>query len=97
MSSKNKIVPAITSLRDNNGEVPNGGSTPHTSLQLSGTAAFGDRVEIFDGSVAKGQVVVTAPGIWSFQLTGLIVGAHQVTAKNETGVSAPRSFVVIAR
>ena len=96
MPSTNKIVLAITSVKDSRGEVANGGTTPDTSLQLSGQAAIGDRVKIFDGSVEKGQVGVTGPGNWSFQLTGLTIGTHKVTAKNETGVSTPRSFVVTA-
>lgn len=96
MSSTSKIVPAITSLRDSKGEVPNGGSTYETSLQMLGVAAAGGKVEIFMGAISKGEVNADASGKWIFQLTGLPIGTQQVTAKNETGVSAPRSFTVKA-
>ena len=91
-----EIVPVITSVRDDKGEIPNGGATSATSVQLSGVAAAGEKVEIFDAAVLRGQVVVSAAGRWDFRLTSLMLGAHSVMAKGSAGMSSIRTFTVVA-
>jgi hypothetical protein len=96
MSAEKNVVPVINSVRDDKGEIPNGGATSANSVQLSGVAAAGEEVEIFDGAVLRGRVVVSAAGSWDFDLTSLMPGAHSVMAKGSAGMSSARSFTVIA-
>lgn len=97
MSVDKNAVPAITSVKDNQGsEIPNHGATTATAVQLSGLAGAGEKVEILDGSVLKGQVVVNSAGHWALHLTGLAVGIHSITAKGAAGTSPARTFTVIA-
>lgn len=97
MSAEKNVVPVITNVKDDNGvEIPNGGATSANSVQLSGVAPAGEEVEIFDGAVPRGRVVVSATGGWDFHLTSLMPGAHSVMAKGSAGMSSARSFTVIA-
>ncbi|ROO05097.1 hypothetical protein BK673_22870 [Pseudomonas fluorescens] len=96
MSAEKNVVPVITSVKDDKGEIPDGGATSATYVQLSGGAAAGEKVEIFDGAVLRGQVVVGAAGRWDFHLTGLKQGIHSITAKGSAGTSPVRSFIVSA-
>lgn len=96
MSAEKNVVPVITSVRDDKGDIPNGGATSATSVQLSGVAAAGEKVEIFDGAVLRGQVVVSAAGRWDFHLTSLMLGTHSVMAKGGAGMSSTRTFTVVA-
>lgn len=95
MSAEKNVVPVITSVRDDEGEIDNGGTTSATSVQLSGAADAGEKVEIFDGAVLRGQVVVGAAGLWDSRLTSLMVGAHSVTARGSAGTSPVRTFIVV--
>jgi hypothetical protein len=97
MTTEKNSVPTITSVRDSQGvEIPNGGATPSSNLQLSGFASAGDRVEIIDNNVVKGQILANATGAWLFYLMGLSVGGHSISAKGQAGISAPRTFSVVA-
>ncbi|MBY8934886.1 hypothetical protein [Pseudomonas fluorescens] len=95
MSAEKNVVPVITSVRDDRGVIDNGGTTSATSVQLSGVADAGEKVEIFDGAVLRGQVVVGAAGLWDSRLTSLMVGAHSVTARGSAGTSPVRTFIVV--
>jgi hypothetical protein len=86
--------PTIDRVQDSQGEVSNGG-TVDTHLTVSGTASANQMVALFDGQTALGTAVVNTAGAWTFDLTGLTIGAHSVTAKANYGssqVSAPRTF-----
>lgn len=87
--------PTIDRVQDSQGEVSNGGTTVDTHLTVSGTASANQMVALFDGQTALGTAVVNTAGAWTFDLTGLTIGAHSVTAKANYGssqVSAPRTF-----
>ena len=91
--------PTTDSVRDLQGEVSNGGTTVDTHLTVSGTAAANQAVELFDGQTALGSAHVNANGAWTFNLTGLAIGAHSVTAKAMYGsgqVSVARTFSTLA-
>ncbi|POA44419.1 hypothetical protein C1893_25495 [Pseudomonas sp. MPR-ANC1] len=97
MSVDKNAVPAITSVKDDQGsEIPNGGATTATSVQLNGLAGAGENVQILDGVVVRGQVVATAAGHWALSLTGLTRAPHSITARGEAGFSPARTFTVIA-
>jgi hypothetical protein len=65
------------------------------SVTVSGNAAPGSTVEIFDGA-SLGTTKASALGTWSKTLTGLDNGAHLFSAKasNLSGTSASSSLVV---
>lgn len=87
--------PTIDRVQDSQGEVSNGGTTVDTHLTVSGTASANQMVALFDGQTALGTAVVNTAGAWTFDLTGLTIGTHSVTAKANYGssqISAPRTF-----
>lgn len=93
------VKPTIDSVRDSQGEVTHGGTTFDTSVTLAGKAAAGQKVEIFDGAVSKGQATVNATGDWTLAVTGLATASHNMTAKALYGsgpVSTARTFTVAA-
>lgn len=75
------IPPVIISVSDSRGSVANGGVTYDRTIVLTGTAYRDQKVEILDGSTARGEVTVSASGTWTYTLTGLAEGAHSVKAK----------------
>ncbi|MFJ4197987.1 hypothetical protein ACIP0B_28460, partial [Pseudomonas sp. NPDC089534] len=94
-------TPTITSVKDpKNVEIPHGGLTVETSVTLTGAAAKGLKVEVFDGTVSKGQATANATsGVWTLAVAGLSVAAHSFTAKALYGanpVSAARTLTVTA-
>jgi hypothetical protein len=69
-----------------------------TAVTLSGVAAKGQKVEIFDGTVSKGQATAHATtGVWTLLVSALAVAAHSFTVKALYGsgaVSAARTLTV---
>ncbi|KJZ33043.1 hypothetical protein VC33_28750, partial [Pseudomonas fluorescens] len=59
-----------------------------------------EKVEVFDGTVSKGQPSADpTTGIWTLTVSGLAVAAHRFTAKALYGsgqVSAVRTLTVVA-
>ncbi|QHF49643.1 hypothetical protein [Pseudomonas sp. S49] len=93
-------APTITSVKGSPSdvEIPQGGSTVETAVTLSGVAAKGQKVEIFDGTASKGQANADATiGDWTLLADGLAVAVHSFTAKALYGsgvVSAARTLTV---
>ncbi|RON45625.1 hypothetical protein BK665_29905, partial [Pseudomonas frederiksbergensis] len=81
-------------------EIANGGITVETAVVLTGAAAKGQKVQIFDGTVSKGEATADATtGIWTLTVSGLTVAAHIFTAKALYGsgaTSAARTLTVTA-
>lgn len=73
-------VPVVTSVRDSQKEIPNAGKTTETTVTVSGNAAAGQQVEVFDNSKSKGRVSVTAAGEWTQVIGGLALTGHSVKA-----------------
>ena len=95
-------APTLTSVKGSpsDDEIPQDGTTVETAVTLSGVAAKGQKVEIFDGTVSKGPATADpTTGVWTLLMSALAVAAHSFTAKALYGsgaVSATRTFTVIA-
>ncbi|WP_447797604.1 hypothetical protein [Pseudomonas moraviensis] len=93
-------APTLTSVKGSpsGDEIPHGGLTVETAVTLSGVAAKGQKVEIFDGTVSKDQATAHATtGVWTLLVSALAVAAHSFTAMARYGsgeVSAARTFTV---
>ncbi|KAA0984638.1 Ig-like domain-containing protein [Pseudomonas sp. ANT_J28] len=74
-------APIIAAVKDpNNVTVPNGGSTPHTQLTVTGSAPKNQRVEILVDTVPNGSTAVSEQADWTLPIV-VTQGAHSVTAK----------------
>ena len=96
-------APAITGVSDAVGAIqgaiaPNG-STDDTRPTISGTAAAGTRISVYDGNVLLGTTVAGGSGSWSFRpATALSDGVHffTATATSVTGnISVPTTVYEI--
>ncbi|MFJ2532165.1 hypothetical protein ACIOVE_28375, partial [Pseudomonas helmanticensis] len=96
------VVPTLTSVKGSPSgvEIPQGEVTVETAVTLSGVAAKGQKVEIFDGTVSKGPATADpTTGVWTLLISALAVAAHSFTAKALYGsgaVSAARTLTVTA-
>jgi hypothetical protein len=93
--------PTVTSAKGSpsGANIPNAGFTVETAVTLSGVAALGQKIEVIDNAVSKGQTTThTTTGVWTLLVTDLAVGAHRFTAKMESlgATSAPRTLTVTA-
>ncbi|VVP18330.1 hypothetical protein [Pseudomonas fluorescens] len=94
--------PAITSIKgaSNGVEIPNGGTTVETAVVLTGLASKGQKVDVSDGKVSKGQPTADpTTGIWSLSVSGLNVDLYSYTATALYGsgqTSQAWTFTVIA-
>jgi hypothetical protein len=61
-------------------EIPEGSDTEETAVTLSGKAAKGQQIEVFDGATSKGRVTAKS-GIWESLVTALSEGEHSFKAK----------------
>src|SRR5829696_6542765 len=86
-------APEISSPADNS-------SNNDGNVTVSGTAASGSTVELFDGATSKGTTQADAGGSWSKALSGVSDGSHTYTAKatdaagNTSAASNSRTVVV---
>ena len=95
MSVDKNTVPAITSVKDDQGtEIDNGGTTAATSVQLSGLAGALESVDILDGADWLGGINTNAAGHWIVD-TRMTLGAHSITAKGKAGTSPASTFTVV--
>jgi hypothetical protein len=85
-------VPTVTSVRDSQKEISNGGKTTETAVTVKGTAAANQQVEVFDNSTSKGRVSVTGAGEWAQSVSGLALGGHSIKAVARYG-DEPQSNV----
>ena len=90
-------VPTVTSVRDSQKEILNGGKTTETAVTVKGNAAASQQVEVFDSSTSKGVVSVNGAGEWTQAVSGLGLGAHSIKAiarYGEEPQSNVRTFTV---
>ncbi|WP_223569668.1 Ig-like domain-containing protein [Pseudomonas sp. BF-R-26] len=96
------VAPTISSVKGTSSgdEIPNGDTTVETSVTLTGTASKGQKVDVLDGAVSKGQPTADpTTGIWTLVVSGLSVAPHSFTAKALYGsgaVSAAWTLTVTA-
>lgn len=94
------VAPTIDSVKGSPSGVviPNGGTTLETSVTLTGTASRGQKVQVLDSTLSKGEPTADlVTGIWTLPVTGLSAALHSFTAKALYGtgqVSAPHTFTV---
>jgi hypothetical protein len=95
-------APTLTSVKGapSGVEIPQAGVTEETAVTLSGVAAKGQNVEIFDGDTSKGPATADpTTGVWTLLVSGLAVAAHSFKAKALYGPgeeSASRTLTVTA-
>jgi hypothetical protein len=78
------IAPTIDSVIGtvSGNEIPQNGTTGETAVTLSGVAAKGQQIEVFDGATSKGKATADpATGKWELPITGLSAAAHSFKAK----------------
>ena len=93
------VMPAIVSVRDSKGEVPNGGTTFDTRLTLSGTGTIESELDIVDGTTSLATTRADANGAWTVELPGVPPKTYSITAVAKDGsglISQPRTFEVLA-
>lgn len=73
--------PFIASMTDSRGLVLDNGVSVDTQMTLRGLAAPGQRVEVFSDTVSRGVALSDSDGRWSYQVSGLTLGRHALTAK----------------
>jgi hypothetical protein len=93
--------PAITSIKGASSgvDISNGGTTVETAVVLTGLASKGQKVDVRDGTVSKGQPTADATGVWSLTVSDLSVDPHSYTATALYGsgqTSEAWTFTVIA-
>ena len=76
------IAPSITSVKDSGGaEIPDNGTTYDTTVNVSGKASPGQKVEVLDSNASLGDALVGIDGAWSMTLSGLTAATHSIKAK----------------
>lgn len=93
-------APTLTSVKGSpsGNEIPQNGTTFETAVTLSGAAAKGQKVEIFDGAISRGIADVNGSGTWTRLVTGLAVESHSFKAKALYGngqESEPHTLIVL--
>jgi hypothetical protein len=96
-------APTLTSVKGSPSgvEIPQNDTTVETAVTLSGVAAKGQQVEIFDGATSKGKATADpTTGKWERLVTGLIAAAHSFKAKALYAPGAestpPRTLTVVS-
>ena len=73
-------APVISGFTNDSGTVGDGITNDNTPT-LSGTAAAGSTITVYDGSTALGTTTADGSGAWSYTTGTLSDGAHSLTAK----------------
>ena len=101
VSAVEDVRPTITSVKGSpsNEDIPEGGTTVEIAVTLTGTAAKGQKVDIFDGvSVVDEAVADAITGVWTLLVSELTATDHSFTAKAKYGSrqisQPPRTFQV---
>ncbi|RDL14458.1 WD40 repeat domain-containing protein [Pseudomonas jessenii] len=97
------VKPQITSVKGSpsGDEIPEGGTTVETAVTLTGTAAKGQKVEVFDGATSRGDATAdVTTGNWALSDSGLSLTTHLYKAKALYGSgfeSSARTFSVVEK
>ncbi|SEP36449.1 Ig-like domain-containing protein, partial [Pseudomonas sp. ok266] len=95
-------APTLTSVKGSPSdiEIPEGAETTETAVTLSGAAAKGQKVEVFDGIEPVGTPQADAKGAWNWAVSNLKEEKHSFTAQalyGEGQISEPaRTLTVIS-
>ncbi|MBY8933055.1 hypothetical protein J1G32_01870, partial [Pseudomonas fluorescens] len=77
-------APTLTSVKGSpsGNDIPQNGFTVERAVTLSGVAAKGQKVEIFDGAASKGPATADAlTGVWMLPVSSLTTTEHSFKAK----------------
>ena len=97
------LKPQITSVKGSpsGDEILEGGTTVETAVTLTGTAAKGQKVEVFDGATSRGDATADGTtGNWELRDSGLSLTTHLYKAKALYGSgleSSARTFSVVGK
>ena len=87
---------AVTNVKDSQGStVPNGGTTPDTTLDLSGTAPANTVAFILDNGEVVGTTSVTIAGTWAISLNALAPGEHRFNVRAIDATLSPPWVVTV--
>lgn len=76
------VAVAILKIRDAEGnEIPAGSTTLANYVTVTGAAATGLEVEVFDGTTSKGKAMANTSQEWNLAIADLAVGPHALKAK----------------
>ncbi|VVQ33957.1 hypothetical protein PS947_03787 [Pseudomonas fluorescens] len=78
------IAPTIDSVIGtvSGNDIPQNGTTVETAVTLSGVAAKGQQIEVFDGTTSEGDATADpTTGKWERLVSGLSIAEHSFTAK----------------
>ncbi|UEB93527.1 hypothetical protein LIS66_14055 [Pseudomonas sp. HN2] len=96
-------APTLTSVKGSpsDDEIPQNGTTVETAVTLSGVAAKGQQIEVFDVATSVGKATADpATGIWELPVTGLSVATYNFKARALYAPGAestpPRTLTVIS-
>ncbi len=72
------VAPTITQIKDSDDlDITHGGITTSTHVTITGMASKGQRVDVLDGNVSKGQATADpVTGVWTLEVIGLSATAH---------------------
>jgi len=77
-------APTITSAKGSpsGADIPNGSTTVETDVTLRGVAAKGQKVDVLDGTISKGQPTAdSVTGVWTLLVSALTAVEHSFTAE----------------
>lgn len=87
-----EVKPEITAATDSKGDpLTNPDTTTGTTVNLSGTVAEGEKVEIYDGDTLLDEAI-TADAAWTYEAKNLSQTVHTFKAKGKYG-SLPESNI----
>ncbi len=77
-------APTLSSIKGSpsNSEIAENGYTAETAITVSGIAAKGQKIEIFDNNVSSGTATADATGLWEKIITGLSTTTHSFNIKS---------------
>ncbi|MHC8390422.1 hypothetical protein ACYZTM_20815 [Pseudomonas sp. MDT2-39-1] len=96
MTSTKTVAPVITRIEGSKGDIPDGGTTEDTMVDIFGTAKHPLIVQLFNNGDSLGAATIDANGEWFFRLVDLNVGEHAITAETVEGTSPAWKFKVEA-
>ncbi|PMW27289.1 hypothetical protein C1X49_32590, partial [Pseudomonas sp. MPR-E5] len=74
------LKPAIDSVTDSKGPVPQGGITFDRSVTVTGKASPNQKVRLLDGTTSLGEPTTNGSGIWTQVVNALTVKAYSLKA-----------------
>ncbi|MHC8342331.1 hypothetical protein [Pseudomonas sp. RT6P73] len=94
MTSTKTVGPVITRIEGSGVDIPDGGTTEATMVEIFGTATPRRIVKLLDNGSSPGSATVSESGDWFFPWDGVVVGDHEMKANTVDGTSLAWTFTV---